>query len=105
MSPFSMALPKMLSCRGEENILGKRVRMSNLILVLPQTLHSDNLHHTSFEIYVLDDLLYRRQKDFSPFTFDDVDVMGSCSKDLLHLSDPFPFLCLNLHPQNIHPII
>jgi hypothetical protein len=30
-----MALPRILSPKGEENIPGKRVRISNLILLLP----------------------------------------------------------------------
>src|SRR5512139_623706 len=105
MSPFSMALPKMLSRRGEENIFGKRVRMSNFILILPQALHPGDHHHPSFKVYALDHLIGCRQKDLSPFSCDHVDVICPCWEDLFHLSKPFAFPGFHLHAQDVHPII
>src|SRR3972149_7081064 len=104
-SPFSTALPKMLSRRGEENILGKRVRMSTLIRILPPPLPPGDLHHPFSKVNTLDDVLYRRQKDLSPFSFDHVDVMSSRGKDLPHLSNLFAFPGLNLYPHEVDPII
>src|SRR4030042_2331967 len=105
MSPFSTALPKILSRRGEENILGKRVRMSILIRILPQPLDPGDLHHPFRKVDVQDDLPDRGQRDLSPFPFDYIDIMSSRGKDLPHLPDPFAFPRLNLDSQEVGPVI
>src|SRR4030042_3025001 len=86
-------------------MFGNRVRTSNLIPFPPESLDPLNLYHSFFTVHSSDHFLGGREQDLSPFSLNDIDVIGAGGEDLFYLSNPSALFGFNLHSKNLNPIV